>query len=91
MVLMAIVFALIGLTVGIGALAVLPTYFPSSRILTVSTALVGALAGGLISGYAMADRLPGLALLCSAVSSVLLLSVLARPDQVAGTGRHRHA
>ncbi|BFV57439.1 hypothetical protein KCMC57_up25430 [Kitasatospora sp. CMC57] len=90
MVLETIAFALIGLAVGFGALVTLPAYFPAARSLTVATAVIAALLGGGISRYALDDHLPGLALLFSAVGSVLLVSVLARPDQVTGTGRHRH-
>ncbi|WP_457034170.1 hypothetical protein [Kitasatospora sp. P5_F3] len=91
MVLETIAFVLIGLAVGFGALTLLPAYFPASRTLTVVTAVIAALLGGGISGYALDDHLPALALLFSAVSAVLLVSVLARPDLLAGTGRHRHA
>jgi hypothetical protein len=90
-VLETIAFVLIGLTVGTGALTLLPAYFPAARSLTVATAVIAAVIGGGISGYALDDNLPALALLFSAVSSVLLVSVLARPDRVTGAGRHRHA
>ncbi|WP_405019117.1 hypothetical protein OHV05_21420 [Kitasatospora sp. NBC_00070] len=91
MVLETIAFVLIGLAVGFGVLMLLPAYFPAARSLTVATAVVAALLGGVISGYALGGHLPALALLFSAVTSVLLVSVLARPDLPAGTGRHRHA
>ncbi|MFJ9518206.1 hypothetical protein ACIRPK_08080 [Kitasatospora sp. NPDC101801] len=91
MVLETIAFALIGLAVGFAALMLLPEYFPAARSLTVATAVVAALLGGVISHYALGDQLPALALLFSAVTSVLLVSVLARPDLLPGTGRHRHA
>ncbi|MER5863997.1 hypothetical protein [Kitasatospora sp. NPDC002040] len=91
MVIGTIAFVLIGLAVGFGTLVLLPAYFPAARSLTVATAVTAALIGGGISGYALDDHLPALALLFAAVTSVLLVSVLARPDQVAGTGRHRHA
>ncbi|GAA0669912.1 hypothetical protein GCM10010193_22470 [Kitasatospora atroaurantiaca] len=86
----SIAFVLIGLAVGVGAVVLLPGYFPAARSLTVSTALVAAVLGGLISGYALDGRLPGVSLAVSAVSSVLLVSVLARPGQVTRQGRHRH-
>lgn len=88
----SIAFVLIGLAVGFGALVLRPEYFPAARGLTVSTALVAALLGGLITRYALYDRLPGVSLAISAVSSVLLVSVLARPDRAGHHphGRHRH-
>ncbi|MGW2396916.1 hypothetical protein ACWCYY_10225 [Kitasatospora sp. NPDC001664] len=91
MVLQSIAFAVIGLAVAAVALTLFVDYFPNPRALTVCTAVVSALIGGVVSGYALDHRLPGLALLFSAVSSALLLSVLARPDRAAGHGRHRHA
>ncbi|GAA1198991.1 hypothetical protein F4556_002629 [Kitasatospora gansuensis] len=91
MVLETIAFVLIGLAVGSGALVLLPAYFPAARSLTLATAVVAALIGGGISGYALDDHLPALALLFSAITSALLVSVLARPDLLTGTGRHRHA
>ncbi|GAA2131415.1 hypothetical protein GCM10009760_05140 [Kitasatospora kazusensis] len=86
-------FAFIGLAVGIGALLLLPEFFPGARGLTVATALVTALLGGWITHYALGGRLPGVSLGVSAIASVLLVSVLARPDRAAGRsrGRHRHA
>ncbi|MDH6123268.1 hypothetical protein [Kitasatospora sp. GP82] len=84
------VFVLIGLTVGTAALLLLPEYFPAARSLTVGTAVVAALLGGLISRYTLDTRLPGLALAISAVGSALLVSVLARPEHAARQGRHRH-
>jgi len=86
----SIAFVLIGLAVGVGAVVLLPGYFPAARSLTVSTALVAAVLGGLISGYALDGHLPGVSLAVSAVSSVLLVSVLARPEQAPRHGRHRH-
>ena len=86
-------FAFIGLAVGAGALLLLPEYFPGTRGLTVATALVAAMLGGLIAHYALGGRLPGVSLAVSAIGSVLLVSVLARPDRAAQhpRGRHRHA
>ncbi|GAA5009492.1 hypothetical protein [Kitasatospora paranensis] len=81
--------ALIGLAVGVGALVLLPAYFPASRTLTLSTALVAALLSGLIARYALDGRLPGVALVVSALGSGLLVSVLARPDLAARRGTHR--
>jgi hypothetical protein len=81
-------FVLIGLAVGFGALELLPEYFPQTRALTLSTALVSALLSGGVGQYALADRLPGLALVISAIGSALLLSVLAHPKP---PGRHRGA
>ncbi|MFJ8042948.1 hypothetical protein ACIRBX_20885 [Kitasatospora sp. NPDC096147] len=91
MVLQTIAFAAIGLAVAAVALLLFADFYPFSRVLTVGTAVVSALLGGVVSGYALDGRLPGLVLLLSAVSSGLLLSVLARPDRAAGHGRHRHA
>lgn len=89
----SIAFALIGLAVGVGAVTLLTGYFPAARGLTVSTALVAAMLGGLIARYALDGRLTGVALGVSAVSSVLLVSVLAKPGQPGrhSHGRHRHA
>ncbi|MFD9124840.1 hypothetical protein [Kitasatospora sp. NPDC059571] len=81
--------ALIGLAVGAGALVLLPGYFPAARTLTISTALVAALLSGLIARYALDGREPGVALAVSAVGSVLLVSVLARPDLAGRRGTHR--
>lgn len=86
MVLETVAFALIGLAVGFGALTFLPEYFPATRVLTVSTAVVAALLSGLVGRYTLADQLPGVALVISAVGSVLLLSLLAHPERA---GRHR--
>ncbi|MEU9134066.1 hypothetical protein AB0D08_39365 [Kitasatospora sp. NPDC048540] len=86
-----IAYALIGLTVGFGALVLLPGYFPAARVLTVSTALVAALLGGLIARYAFDGEQPAAALAVSAVGSVLLVSVPARPDRGPRRGGgHRH-
>ncbi|MER8183594.1 hypothetical protein [Kitasatospora sp. NPDC094015] len=85
-----IAYALIGLTVGIGAVVLLPSWFPTARAVTVSTALVAALLGGVISRYAFDGRLPAAALAVSAVSAVLLVSVPARPDRPRRrSGSHR--
>ncbi|MFJ1704398.1 hypothetical protein [Kitasatospora sp. NPDC088346] len=89
-----IAYALIGLTVGLGAPLLRPGYFPAGRGLTVATALVAALLGGLIARYAFDGQQAAAALVISVVSSVLLVSVLARPDQARRRGghrRHRHA
>ncbi|MDH6135098.1 hypothetical protein P3T37_004508 [Kitasatospora sp. MAA4] len=89
----AIVFALIGLLVGYGALTVLPEYFPMARGLTIGTALVSAQLSGLITRYALNTVTPavcvGLTILCTG----LITSVLARPDLAAarhGSHRRRH-
>ncbi|MEW1912264.1 hypothetical protein AB0442_28120 [Kitasatospora sp. NPDC085895] len=91
-----IAYALIGLAVGAGALLLLPEYFPAVRTLTVSTAVVSALLAGLIARFTLNEQAPGVSLALSAVCSVLLVSVLARPDLVDRTGgrhpgRHRPA
>ncbi|MFD0529797.1 hypothetical protein ACFQ1I_28050 [Kitasatospora arboriphila] len=81
---------------GGGALVLLPEYFPAARTLTVSTAVVSALLAGLIARFTLNEQAPGVSLALSAVCSVLLVSVLARPDLVDRTGgqhpgRHRPA
>ncbi|WP_441250368.1 hypothetical protein [Kitasatospora sp. McL0602] len=87
------VFALIGLAVGIGAVVLLPGWYPGPRSLTLTTGVVAALLGGVISRYALDGRLPGLSLALAAIGSALLVSVLARPDlaEPRPRGRHRHA
>ncbi len=93
MIIEPIAFALIGLAVGVSAVLLLPEFFPGARGLTVTTALVAAMLGGLITHYALGGRLPGVSLAVSAIGSVLLVSVLARPDRATRhpRGRHRHA
>ncbi|AUG79553.1 hypothetical protein CFP65_4833 [Kitasatospora sp. MMS16-BH015] len=88
-----IAFALIGLAVGVGALALLPGWYRAPRTLTVATGLVAALLGGLISRYALDGRLPGISLAIALLGAVALVSVLARPDLAdrRPRGRHRHA
>ncbi|WP_354642214.1 hypothetical protein [Kitasatospora camelliae] len=82
-------FALIGLAVGAAAAALLPGYFPTSRSLTVATAVVAAMIGGLICDFSLDGRQPAVALAVSAVGSVLLVSVLARPERAAPRARRR--
>ncbi|WP_431680315.1 hypothetical protein [Kitasatospora sp. KL5] len=91
-----IAYTLIGLSVGAGVLLALPEYFPASRTLTASTAVIAALLSGLVSRYVLAEQEPGASLAVSAVCSALLVSVLARPDLVDRTAprrarHHRHA
>jgi len=81
-----IVYALIGLAVGAGALLLLPGYFPAGRGLTLATALVSALLSGGITRYVLDDGAPAVPLLSAVVCSALLVSVLARPEQAP---RHR--
>ncbi|PBC77946.1 hypothetical protein BX265_2704 [Streptomyces sp. TLI_235] len=84
-----IAYTLIGLAVGVGALALFPAYFPAARSLTVSTAVVAALLSGLVSRYALNEQAPGASLALSAICSALLVSVLARPDLLDRSGGHR--
>lgn len=93
----AIVFALIGLLTGVGALLVVPEYYPMARGLTIGTALVAGLLSGLVTRYAMASITPVATIALTVVWTALLTSVLARPDLAAKRGgshrrsRHRAA
>ncbi|MFI9327339.1 hypothetical protein ACIGZJ_07280 [Kitasatospora sp. NPDC052868] len=87
----SLAFVLIGLVTGLTALLALPAYFPAGRALTMGTALVAALLGGVIARFALDGRYPAATLAVSALCSALLTSVLARPDLAAGRAlAHRH-
>jgi uncharacterized membrane protein YeaQ/YmgE (transglycosylase-associated protein family) len=88
-----IAYALIGLTVGVGALALLPGWYPAPRTLTVCTGLVAAVLGGLIARYALNGRLPVVSIVVALLGAIAMVSVLARPDLAdrRPRGRHRHA
>jgi hypothetical protein len=83
-----VVFAVVGTLVGAAAIRFLPTRFPGPRWLTLSTGTGFALLGGLVARFVIG---PGRAPACAAVAAVtaaLLVSVLARPEEVP-RGAHR--
>ncbi|MEE1784882.1 hypothetical protein PUR71_18490 [Streptomyces sp. SP17BM10] len=87
----SIVFALIGLVVGLAALLALPAYFPAAHALVLGTAVAAALVGGAVAAFGLAGRYPAGAAFAAAVSSAVLTSMLARPDVAAGRApAHRH-
>ncbi|MFF2041230.1 hypothetical protein ACFVVX_12435 [Kitasatospora sp. NPDC058170] len=87
----SLAFVLIGLVTGLTALLALPAYFPAGRALTIGTAVVAALLGGVIAHFTLDGGYPAVTLAVSALCSALLTSVLARPDCAAGRApAHRH-
>lgn len=90
MLLETLVLAAAGLLVGAAAVLALPAYFPSPRILPVLTGGVSALVAGLVARAALGPHHAALGTAAGLVTSALLVSVLARPDQ-AGQGGHRPA
>ena len=83
-----VAFALIGLVVGGGAAVLLHEHFPVPRPLTAGTGLVSAFVLGSVARAVLGGGHALLTVLIAAVSSVLLVSLLARP---ATAGRHRSA
>ncbi|MGW2249081.1 hypothetical protein ACWCXH_02610 [Kitasatospora sp. NPDC001660] len=87
----SIVFAVIGLAVGLAALLALPAYFPAARGLTLGTAVAAALVGGAVAAFSLSGRYPAVTVCAAAVTSAVLTSMLARPDVAAGRApAHRH-
>jgi uncharacterized membrane protein YeaQ/YmgE (transglycosylase-associated protein family) len=83
-----VVFVLVGLLAGATAAGFLPAYFRCPRSLTVATGVVSALVGGLIARTVLGGGHEVASTAVAAVTAGLLVSVLARPDQVPH-GAHR--
>jgi hypothetical protein len=79
-------FTLIGLAVGGGAAGLLRELFPVPRPLVIGTGLVSAFVLGSVAHAVMGNGHAVETMPIAAVSSVLLVSLLARPG---GIGRHR--
>ncbi|GAA1968387.1 hypothetical protein [Kitasatospora viridis] len=91
----AVLFAVIGLLAGFGALALRPEYFPKGRGLVIGTGLVSALLSGLVIRFVLSGADLPATLLLTVLATGLLTSVPARPDLATarrgGHHRRRHA
>ncbi|WP_037607918.1 hypothetical protein [Streptacidiphilus rugosus] len=86
-----IAFSIVGLAIGLGAAVLLSDLFPAPRVVTALTGLCSALLLGGVAHAAFGDGHPVEAIVCAALGSAAMVSLLARPDQRSARHRPKHA